>query len=135
MNGSSGKATAAGIILIVQGALGVAAGLAFFFFLGLIEDAFDLDLGTSVAAIGLVFAIPGVLVILTGVGVLRRRTWARIAGFVVEGLVVLGSLGELRSGRGFFWLAVGGTTIWLLATSPAYRNASMHPPPPPPSGV
>ncbi|WP_206442494.1 DUF7144 family membrane protein [Streptomyces boncukensis] len=114
----SGGTLFAGVLMLVNGLFGMIAGIA-----GIGEDdvfgqvgdyAFKLD----VNAWGWIHLVLGIVVALTGCGILTGNVWARIAGVVLAVLVVMAN---------FLWLpyvplwalisiAIGVFVIWALCS-------------------
>jgi hypothetical protein len=92
----TGWVTFAGIVLALVGTIHLLSGL-----VALTEPekylvtSQGLVLQLDYTTWGWIHLVFGVAVLLTGVGVLNRRSWARIAGLVVCGLSILANLGFL----------------------------------------
>jgi hypothetical protein len=129
--GRPGAVTATAWILIVLGALVALVGAivlisgAFFDAIavmpemrarfGRLPDAF----GGFLAVVGALLLAYGIAQLVSGVNILARREWARIAGLVVAILGAMLTLGSLTPGRG---TTFGGTIVVLLLFA-AYAQA------------
>jgi len=102
--------TLLGVLHIVYHAIGAAVGVAIFALLSTIACiADDPDaaivltiVGTSIAVFLLLLTLPGII---AGIGIIRRRSWARILGMVVGGLGLI----DIPLGT-----ALGVYTFWVL---------------------
>jgi hypothetical protein len=109
--------TAAGVILIVLGALGIFGGLIL-----LALDPADLsgfstvNLERVARGIGVLAMVFGGLEVLAGVLVLRLSNAGRILGLVLACLGVVGGLGSLGDGAGVGLISLGlyGLTAYAL---------------------
>jgi hypothetical protein len=109
--------TAAGVILIVLGALGIFGGLVL-----LALDPGDLNGFSTVnlervaRGFGLLAMAFGGLEVLAGVLILRLSNAGRILGLVLACLGVVGGLGSLGDGAGVGLLSLGlyGLTVYTL---------------------
>lgn len=137
-----GMVTAAGIVMIVIGALITLFGLLSMLVGGILGGAASgIDFqapgfgGFAGAAAGalIVFALIllaiGILDIVAGANVMGGRGWARITGIVLAVILALFSLSGLGSGDGtgtvfsLIWLAANAFIIWGLATSGSWFAA------------
>lgn len=131
-----GILTAAGIVMIVIGALITVFGLLTLLVGGILGGAASsIDFqapglgGFAGAAAGalivvaLVMLAIGILDIVAGANVFGGRSWARITGIVLAAILALFSLGGLGSDAGggtafsIVWLAANGFVIWGLAST------------------
>ena len=118
--------TAAAVILIVLGALGIAGGLIL-----LALDPADLSGFSTVnferlaRGIGVLAMAFGGFEALAGVLVLRLSNAGRILGLVVATLGVVGGVGSLGDGAGVGLLSLGlyGLTVYALF---AHRDVFQH---------
>jgi hypothetical protein len=119
--------TAAGVILVVLGALGILGGL-----IMLALDPEDLagfstvDLERVARGLGVLAMALGGLEVLAGVLVLRLSHAGRILGLVLACLGLLGGLGSLAGGAGvgLLSLALHGLTAYaLFAHGDVFRRA------------
>ncbi|MFH8794108.1 hypothetical protein [Streptomyces sp. NPDC017941] len=115
-----GSTVFAGVLMLVNGVLGVLAGIA-----GIAEDDVYARIGDYVykfnlTAWGWIHLVLGLLIAVTGAGILKGADWARGAG------VALAALGMVAQ---FLWLpytplwalvslALGAFVIWALCTDP-----------------
>ncbi|EPH40389.1 hypothetical protein ABT390_12440 [Streptomyces aurantiacus] len=115
---ASGGALFAGVLMLVNGVLGVLAGIT-----GIAEDDVYARLGDYVYKFNLttwgwIHLVLGVLIAVTGWGILKGAEWARGAGI---GLAAVGMVAQ------FLWLpytplwalislALGAFVIWALCT-------------------
>lgn len=115
----------AGVLMLVNGVLGVLAGIA-----GIAKDDVYARLGDYVYKFNLttwgwIHLVLGVLIAVTGWGILKGAEWARAAG------VALAAVGMVAQ---FLWLpytplwalislALGAFVIWALCTDRAGANA------------
>ncbi|MET9799545.1 hypothetical protein [Streptomyces sp. NPDC006368] len=116
----------AGVLLLVEGVLGMLQGIA-----GIAEDGVygrigDYVFAFSVSAWGWIHLVLGLLVALIGAGILSGAAWARASGVALASLAVIAN---------FIWLpyqpvwavvsiAIGVFVIWALCredTPPATR--------------
>ncbi|MFJ6807634.1 hypothetical protein ACIQRK_16630 [Streptomyces anulatus] len=102
---AAGGTVFAGVLLFVDGILGVLKGIA-----GIASDDVytrinDYVFKFSVTSWGWIHLILGVILILVGLGILKGATWARGAG------VVLASLNLIAN---FMWLPY--TPVWAIVT-------------------
>jgi hypothetical protein len=112
--------TVAAGILITLGGLVLAIGLAFIVLAALAVDSASLpdwvdrppdSFYPVAAALGAGFSIDGLAQVVVGIGVLRGRRWAAVAGVILAMIgALLATLGLLR---GFGDSAVGVTTVFL----------------------
>ncbi|MVO86470.1 hypothetical protein GPA10_17305 [Streptomyces sp. p1417] len=117
----------AGVLMLVNGVLGVLAGIA-----GIAEDDVYARLGDYVYKFNLttwgwIHLVLGLLIAVTGWGILKGAEWARGAG------VALAALGMVAQ---FLWLpytplwalvslALGAFVIWALCTAPGKNPAAV----------
>ena len=136
-SGRPGMVTAAGVVLIVIGALFGLIGLLFLLvgsqWRSLIENPdvraqigeLPADFGRVVVVIGAIVIVIGTVEILSGAFVLVARQWARITGIVISS--VLGLFWVLNvvspgAGRWLPMLLLGSSAfvVWALATNGRY---------------
>ena len=107
----SGWVTFAGVLLVINGALSVVYGIAAIgnshFFVQGTHYIFS-DLKTW----GWIALIWGILLVLTGLGLLSGAGWARWVAFIVASLAIILQLGFLGSSPYFLWTL---TVIGLMA--------------------
>jgi hypothetical protein len=136
--------TAAGITMIVLGALGAVFGLLLLLggvFISGAGSTFDNQapelsglsgaVGGVLIVLALIVVAIGILDIVAGGYVLAGRAWARITGIVVSAILAvfwaLGSLGGGNRGGGIFLslilLAANLFVIWALATTGSWFAA------------
>ncbi|MEU7065712.1 hypothetical protein [Streptomyces sp. NPDC046161] len=110
----------AGVLLLVDGILGIIKGIA-----GLAKDDVYARLGDYVfkfnlTAWGWIHLILGIILVVVGAGLLKRVLWARVAGVVLAGLGIV---------LDFMWMpytpvwaiisiAIGVFVIWALCNTP-----------------
>jgi hypothetical protein len=115
---ATGGTVFAGVLLFVDGVLAVLNGV-----VGIAKDNVYTRIGDytykfSLTAWGWIHLVIGVLLILTGIGILKGAPWARWVGVVMAGLSVIAN---------FMWLpyqpiwaiiaiALGVFVIWALLT-------------------
>ena len=129
-----------GVIFIVFGCIGLLVGLAFFLFFGGLAmlGARDPQAAGAVPLLGglavFLLTIIGILSIpdiLAGIGLLKRKNWARILGVILCAL----SLPMFPLGTAFgiygLWTLLNQQTIPLF--KPGYVPIVSSPPPPPPT--
>jgi hypothetical protein len=106
--------TAAGVILIVLGAIQALAGLVFMVVslddLARIGPIGNIDLDRIGRGLGLFSLVVGSLELLAGILVLRRSDGGRILAIVIASIGLLGGLGSLTGGN-----VAGGLTLGLYA--------------------
>jgi membrane protease YdiL (CAAX protease family) len=121
-----GHVTAAGIIHIVAGALGLLFGLLIVIFAALfggaaggIADQFGRDMAGALGGIFLVLALVVIafaaLILVTGIKILSGRPWARITGIVIGVLGVIFSLGGMAGEEGNVVLNLVFAVAWAYA--------------------
>lgn len=125
--GRSGKTTAAGVLVIIQGAVWLLMALALLSFrtsaIGSIFD--DLAGGILTLVTIVVFAIGGGC-LWTGISLLRLKSWARITAIVIGAIDLLISILTLVSpdgvASGLVMVIWSGAIIYLSATSKVGSN-------------
>jgi hypothetical protein len=129
----SAPVTAAVVLSAVQGAFGVLVGL---FLVGRGRRIRRLGIGMSGArlrGLGLVVLVIGAALIVVAVGLAQLRPWARIGGYVLEGITTVSNLlrlGGARPGAALAALVVSVVVIALLSTASARTAFSPAKPPP-----
>lgn len=111
--------TAAAVILIVLGALGVIGGLVLVAMrpedLASVGSVGGLDLDRAWRGIGILSLVLGGLQVIAGVLVLRRSNVGRILAISLAALGVIGALGSLSRGTGVPVIALGLNGFVLYA--------------------
>lgn len=118
------------ILHIVFGALGLAAALACLAFFGVIagviqtaaESSASPDADVAVPVVGIVGAIIVILIvvfslpgIITGVGLLQHREWARVLGIVLAAISLPGIPFGTALGVYGLWVLLNAETVRLFA--------------------
>jgi hypothetical protein len=121
--------TAAGIILIILGALQALAGLVLLVVspadLARIGSIGHVDLGRVARGVGLFSLVVGALEVLAGILVLRLSEAGRIFAIVIASIGVLGGIGSISGGSapGFLTLGLYVFVIYaLFANRAAFRR-------------
>lgn len=68
---------------------------------------------------GIIFAVTTVVDIIVGVGLLRMRSWAWVAGVVVNGLALLAAAGQFRGVGSAIGLLLAAAALVMLLTPQA----------------
>lgn len=114
--------TAAGIVLIVLGGLGLLGGLALAAVRNQPELA-NLDLSHVTSAVVALTALLGGLQAVAGILILRLSSGGRILGIVLSIIGVLGGLVGLSRGVGIVGLGANGFVLYaLFANAAAFRE-------------
>lgn len=74
---------------------------------------------------GILSIITGPLMVVVGLGLMRRMPWARMGTVVVAGLSVVSSLIGLLTGGGIFnlvWVVISGFVAYLFYTDPGIKS-------------
>ena len=108
-----GVVTAAGIVLIVAGALGVLAGIIL------------LAAGGGFAVIGIIFLAVGAIEIWAGIQVLNLREAGRQAGIWLAGISLVFNIISIAraAGTGIIGLLLDAFIIWALVTNREYFHS------------
>jgi lysylphosphatidylglycerol synthetase-like protein (DUF2156 family) len=119
--GRSGKITGATVIVAVQAGLLALTGLVVWVASAArrrrFVHRFWYDrMATHPRLAGLVFVLVAAGLIVLAVGIARRRHWALIPAYVVEGLLIVVSLVRLRPLRSLLGVALAVVVIVLVAT-------------------
>ncbi|WP_340558881.1 DUF7144 family membrane protein [Streptomyces sp. GSL17-111] len=116
---ASGGTVFAGVLALVYGVIGVLQGIA-----GIAKDDVYGTIGDYTYAFdttswGWIHLVLGVIVALTGLGILMGATWARFLGVFLAGLVIIANFVWLpyQPLWGLVNIALGVFVIWALATS------------------
>ncbi|MEU8465298.1 hypothetical protein [Streptomyces sp. NPDC029003] len=102
---ATGGTVFAGVLLLVDGVLGVIKGIA-----GIVQDDVYTRLGSyvfkfNVSAWGWIHLAVGIVLIIVGVGLLKGAGWARVMGVALAAIYVI---------LDFMWLPY--TPIWALVS-------------------
>lgn len=118
-----------GLALTVGGALGGIVGVGTAGFLSGTEGQ---AAGAALAAAsglalvyGILSIITGPLMVVVGLGLMRRMAWARMGTVVVAGLSVISSLIGLLTGGGIMnlvWIILSGFVAYLFYTDPDIKS-------------
>ena len=119
----NGKATAAGVLLIIQGAVWLIGGIALLSFRTSDLGSWADDIaGGIITFLTIMVLLVGVLCLWVGISVLKCRNWARITGIVIGGLDLLACLPSFTSSDGITSGIVG--VVWSGAIIYLSVNAS-----------
>lgn len=80
--------------------------------------------GGMLAVLGIVGFVTGIAMLIVGIGLLQRRSWARMGVVVVLGVDVVISVLQFLSGAGggeLVWVIVGGFIVYLFYTDPGIK--------------
>ena len=120
-NSSSGQATGAGIIVIVQAGLIGLAGLAIWFLSGGPRRRFANRFLHSQLAYhpfiwGLVLVLVAAWLVVLAVAIARRRDWAPVAAYISEAVLAVVGLLRWHPVRSLLGLALAIAVVVLIAT-------------------
>ncbi len=122
------------VLHIVFGSIGLIAALVclalFGFVVGLVQTAIEASgapeaqfaapavgiVGAIIVVLIVVFSLPGII---TGVGLLQYREWARILGIVLAAISLPGVPFGTAMGIYGLWVLLNGETVRLFANPPA----------------
>ncbi|MEV6393678.1 hypothetical protein AB0M39_02670 [Streptomyces sp. NPDC051907] len=125
---ASGGTMFAGVLLLVNGILGILLGIT-----AIAKDDVYARLGDYVykfdlTAWGWIHLILGVLLVFTGLGILKGADWARVVGITLASFMIIAN---------FLWLpyqpvwaiisiAIDVFVVWALCTDHPKKDASRH---------
>ncbi len=95
----------AGVLLLVDGILGVLKGIAGIASNDVYTRIDDYVFKFDVTSWGWIHLVLGVILVLVGVGILKGATWARVTGVVLASLNIVAN---------FMWLPY--TPVWAIVT-------------------
>ncbi|MFH9610496.1 hypothetical protein [Streptomyces sp. NPDC017448] len=102
---AAGGTMFAGVLLLVDGILGVLKGIAGIASNDVYTRINDYVFKFDVTSWGWIHLVLGVILVLVGVGILKGATWARVAGVMLASLNIVAN---------FMWLPY--TPVWAIVT-------------------
>ncbi|WP_228992864.1 hypothetical protein [Streptomyces sp. DH8] len=102
---AAGGTMFAGVLLLVDGILGVLKGIAGIASNDVYTRIDDYVFKFDVTSWGWIHLVLGVILVLVGVGILKGATWARVTGVVLASLNIVAN---------FMWLPY--TPVWAIVT-------------------